>query len=86
MADGTLKGGKFCVSPPGTEQAYCLESGDRQHISALFVRGVMEKAVAQYGIAQARVTPDPDLAWADLVRAVDGTRTCCRGMKVMVVR
>ncbi|HVK78214.1 MAG TPA: hypothetical protein VM734_33145 [Kofleriaceae bacterium] len=79
-------GGKFCVSPPGTDEAYCLESADKQHISALFARGVMDKAVRQYGITQARVVADPDLAWADLVRTVDGTRTCCQGMKVLVVR
>ena len=81
-----LRGGKFCVSPPGTDQAYCLETGDRQHISALFARTVMKKAVETYDIHQARLKPDPDLAWADLVRAVDGARTCCPGMKVRVIR
>jgi len=71
-------GGKFCVSPPGTDLAYCMESSDRRHISAAFVREVMSKAVAEYGITQARVDPDADILWADLVRTIDGARTCCK--------
>ncbi len=81
------RGGKFCVSPPGTDEAYCLEAGDKQHISAVFVRGVIRQAVEEYGILQARVVPDPDVRWGDLVRTVDGVRTCCtHAMPVMVAR
>jgi hypothetical protein len=79
--------GKFCVSPPGTDEAYCLETGDHTHISSVFVRGVMRQAVAEYGIKQARVVPDPDTRWADVVRTVDGVRTCCtHPMPVLVAR
>lgn len=71
-------GGKFCVRAPGVELAYCLESADRRHISAAFVREVMRKAVAEYGLTQARLDIDPTILWADLVRTLDGTRTCCK--------
>jgi hypothetical protein len=70
--------GKFCMSPPGADEAYCVESGDRRHISAAFVRDVLQQAVREYDLHQAWVIPTPDLAWADLVRTIDGVRTCCR--------
>ncbi len=70
--------GKFCVGPPGTDLAYCLESADRRHISAAFVREVIGKAVAEYDLHQGRVDIDDDILWADLVRTLDGARTCCK--------
>lgn len=75
--------GKFCMSPPGTDEAYCVESSDKKHISAAVVRGVLRRAVAEYGLHQAWVIPTADLSWADLVRTIDGVRTCCdRPLKV----
>lgn len=75
--------GKFCVSPPGTDEAYCLQSSDQRHISAAFVREVLNKAVAEYAIEQATLAVEPGVLWADLVRTIDGTRTCCaRPVKV----
>ena len=70
--------GKFCLSPPDTELAYCMESSDRRRISAAFVREVMRKAVDEYGITQAVVDPESEVEWADLVRTIDGARTCCK--------
>jgi len=80
--------GKFCLSPPGTREAYCVESGDRRHISAAYVREAVQKAVAAYGITAARVFPDDDARWADIVRTIDGARTCCgkRPFRVTVIR
>lgn len=69
--------GKFCVSPPGTDLAYCMESADRKHISAAFVREVMRKAVTEYQITQARLDIEDEILWADVVRTLDGARTCC---------
>lgn len=74
----TATPGKFCVAPPGSDLAYCTEAGDHRHISAAFVREVVAKAVAEYDLHQVVVDAAPDLLWADLVRAVDGARTCCR--------
>lgn len=70
--------GKFCVGPPDTDLAYCLESSDRRHISAAFVREVIGKAVAEYDLHQGVVDVDDDILWADLVRTLDGARTCCK--------
>ena len=69
--------GTFCLSPPGVEQAYCVESGDHRHISSMYVREAVSKAVAAYGLTRIRVRPTDDLAWGDLVRVVDGARSCC---------
>ncbi|MEZ4402927.1 MAG: hypothetical protein R3B06_23095 [Kofleriaceae bacterium] len=79
--------GKFCLSPPRTQAAYCVEGSDRRHISAAFVREAMAKALAEYGLTQVRVVPGDGLLWADLVRTIDGLRTCCKvPIKVALVR
>ncbi|HVV84932.1 MAG TPA: hypothetical protein VHE35_17835 [Kofleriaceae bacterium] len=70
--------GKFCLWPPDAPDEYCVESSDHRHISAAFVREAVEKAVKEYGLTHVRVHPTDDVAWGDLVRAVDGTRTCCK--------
>jgi hypothetical protein len=70
--------GKFCLSPPGTREAYCVETGTRRHVSSVYVREAVQKAVAEYGIMQAWVVPDQDTRWGDIVRTIDGARTCCK--------
>ena len=80
--------GKFCLSPPGTREAYCVESADRRHVSSMYVREAIQKAVAEYNIMQARVVPDADARWGDIVRTIDGARTCCgaRQFRVAIAR
>lgn len=73
----TTGGGKFCLSPPGTRDAYCVEGADHHNVSSLYVREAVKKAVAEYNIMQAWVVPDPDARWGDIVRTIDGARTCC---------
>ena len=70
--------GKFCLSPPGTAEKYCVESGDHLHISSMYVREAVRKAVTEYGLTRIRVRPTEDINWGDLVRTVDGARTCCK--------
>ncbi len=70
--------GKFCLSPPGTREAYCVQAGDRRHISSMYVREAIRKAVAEYDLTVIRVEPKGDVAWGDLIRTVDGARTCCQ--------
>jgi hypothetical protein len=79
--------GTFCLSPPGTAERYCVEAGDHRHISATYVREAMQKAVAEYGLTRVRVRPTDDTPWGDLVRTVDGARTCCeQPIQVTVAR
>ncbi len=70
--------GKFCLSPPGTREAYCVETGTRRHISSMYVREAVRKAVAEYSITQGWIVPDDDTRWGDIVRSIDGARTCCK--------
>lgn len=77
--------GTFCLSPPGTAERYCVESGDHRHISATYVREAMGKAVAEYGLTHVRVRPADDTPWGDLVRTVDGARTCCKQPMIVTV-
>ncbi len=70
--------GKFCLSPPDNQDRYCVESGDHLHISAMYVRDAVKKAVTEWGLTRVRVRPSQDVNWGDLVRTIDGARTCCK--------
>lgn len=69
--------GKFCVGPPTTNEAKCVQSSDRKHINRAFVRETIRDAVKAYGLTEVDVQVAPDLEWADVVRTIDGARTCC---------
>lgn len=79
--------GRFCLSPPDNDEAYCVESGDHRHISSMYVREAVGKALKTYGLRRVQVRPTGDLSWGDLVRVVDGSRTSSMvGVAVTVVR
>jgi hypothetical protein len=69
--------GKACISPPGTEEATCISRLDQKRIDRAFVRQVLSKAVRTYRLTRINVVIEPELSWADAVRAIDGARTCC---------
>lgn len=69
--------GKFCLSPPAADQLYCVKGSDEHNISSAFVREAMRKAVTEYKIYDVEVRVDPSMGWANVVRAIDGSRTCC---------
>ena len=77
--------GKFCVGPPTVELAKCVQSSDKLHINRAFVREIMRDAVAAYGLTEAEVHGVAALEWADVVKTVDGARTCC-GKTVIKVK
>jgi len=77
-----MMSGKFCISHPDAEERYCVQSGDRLHISRPFVEQAVAKAVKGYRIHDVEVKVDPHMNWAEMVRAVDGARTCCQGTEV----
>lgn len=77
-------GGKLCVAPPGSPEAKCVQRGDRTHVDRAFTRELVREAVKGYGLHDVVVDVPADLDWADVVRAVDGARTCCFEDKVRV--
>jgi hypothetical protein len=76
--------GKFCVGPPGVNEAKCVQGADRKHVQRAFVRETVRDAVKAYGIDEVDVVVTPDLEWADVVRTIDGARTCCKDTPVKV--
>jgi hypothetical protein len=71
--------GRSCVVPPGTDVGGCVSRKDGStHIDRVFVRQLMHQAVRDYRLKKVQVViPDASLAWADVVRSIDGARTCC---------
>lgn len=76
--------GKLCVRPPGSREAKCVQRPDRKHVDRAFTRELVREAVGAYKLTSVLVEAPPDLEWADLVRAVDGARTCCFEKKIRV--
>lgn len=70
-------GGKICVSPPNSIKARCAERGDRKHVDRALTRESIRDAVKAYGLHDVLVDVPADLEWAEVVRAIDGARTCC---------
>ena len=77
-------GGKLCVAPPGSPEAKCVQRGDKLHVDRAFTRELVREAVKGYGLHDVVVDVPADLEWGDVVRAVDGARTCCFEDKVRV--
>jgi hypothetical protein len=76
--------GKFCVGPPTTFEAKCVQGADKKHVQRAFVRETIRDAVKAYGITEVDVMVTPDLEWADVVKTIDGARTCCGDTDVRV--
>lgn len=76
--------GKFCVGPPDVDEAKCVQSADKRHVNRAFVRETIREAVDAYGLTEVDAVVQPDVQWADVVRTVDGARTCCKGRVVKV--
>jgi hypothetical protein len=80
----TTPDGKFCVSPPDNNEAKCVQSSNREHIGKAFVRETVREAVDAYGLRDVTVWAEPDVDWVDVVRTIDGARTCCDGKLIRV--
>lgn len=76
--------GKFCVQTAELPQAYCVQGADRKHIHRAFVRETVREVVKKWEMKQVVVYVDPAMHWADVVRLVDGARTCCGKTQVRV--
>ncbi len=75
--------GKFCVQTPELPQAYCVQ-GSLGHIPRADVRQTMRETVKKWERTDVAVTIDPGTEWADVLRAIDGARTCCGATEVRV--
>lgn len=76
--------GKFCVQTAELPQAYCVQGADRKHIHRAFVRETVREVVKKWEMKQVVAYVDPAMHWADVVRLVDGARTCCGKTQVRV--
>jgi hypothetical protein len=69
--------GKACVAPPDNPESKCVFQQISDHVSTAFVREFVREAVRGYRLNEVRVFVRPSVEWADVVRSVDGARTCC---------
>jgi len=75
--------GKACVNLPGVEEAKCVMT--KQHrVDRAYTRELVREAFRASNLRQVRVQADTGLRWNDVVRAVDGARTCCEGERMIV--
>lgn len=75
--------GKFCVQTPELAQAFCVQ-GALGHIPVADVRMTVRDTVKAWSRTDVQVAIAPQTEWADVVRAIDGARTCCGKTAVRV--
>jgi hypothetical protein len=76
--------GKACVQPPGAIEAKCVQSPDGKYIDRAFLRELVREQVKVFDVKTVEVEVAGGLPWADVVRTIDGARTCCYETKVAV--
>jgi hypothetical protein len=76
--------GKACVQPPGAIEAICVQSPDGKYIDRAFLREQVRRQVKTFDVKTVEVELASGLPWADVVRTIDGARTCCYETKVAV--
>ncbi len=75
---------KACVSPPGVDEAKCVQAVDKSYIDIAHTRTLVREAVKGYHLTDVNVEIAPNLPWADVVRTIDGARTAVRGTEIRV--
>ena len=76
--------GKACVQPPGAIEAICVQSPDGRYIDRAFLREQVRRQVKAFDVKTVEVELASGLPWADVVRTIDGARTCCYETQVAV--
>jgi hypothetical protein len=76
--------GKACIQPPGSVEAKCVQSSTKNYIEEAYVREFVREQVKMFDLPLVEVDLPASLAWADVVRTIDGARTCCQGITVRV--
>ena len=70
--------GQACVQIRGAKEGKCVQSTTKDYIDRAGVREVVREAIKAMKTYQVEVEiTDADVVWADVVRTVDGARTCC---------
>jgi hypothetical protein len=77
------RSGKTCVSLPEVAEAKCVATL-HERVDRAYTRELVREAVRAGGLRQVSIEVDPDLRWGDVIRAVDGARTCCEGETMTV--
>jgi len=72
--------GSFFAGEGDRDKGTRVQSFDHLHISKSSIREVLGPLVQKSGLHDVEVRVDAHLNWADMVRAVDGSRTCCPGV------
>jgi hypothetical protein len=75
--------GKACISLPGVEEGKCVLTAQRR-VDRSYVRELVREAFKASELRYVRVEAETGLRWSDVVRAVDGARTCCKGERLDV--
>ena len=76
--------GQACVQPPGSIEAKCVKSPDGKYIDRAFLRELVREQVKMFDVKTVEVEVASGLPWADVVRTIDGARTCCYETEVAV--
>jgi hypothetical protein len=69
--------GKVCVRHPTVAEAKCVQTPSRNYIDGAFTRQLVREAVDGYGMSKTVADLPDSLQWDDVVRVIDGARTCC---------
>lgn len=76
--------GKVCVAAPGVPEAKCAQTITKNQVDRAHTRRLVREAVQVLKLYEADLEVQGAITWADVVRAVDGTRTCCQDTPVAV--
>lgn len=75
--------GKVCVNLPGIKEAKCVMTAQHR-VDRSYTRELVREAFRASDLRHVRVEAETGLRWNDVVRAVDGARTCCPGERMIV--
>ena len=76
--------GEACVAPPDNPESKCVVQALSDHVSTAYVREFVREAVRTYGLDEVRIFVRPSVEWADVIRSIDGARTCCDELRPKV--
>ncbi len=76
--------GKACLTAPNVKEGKCVQSWEKKYIDRAGVREIVREGVKSLGIEAVQVEVWPETLWGDVVRLIDGARTCCGATRIKV--